>query len=275
MDNEKIGQFISELRKSKQMTQKDLAAKLNLTDKAVSKWERGLSYPDISLLPAIADVLNVTTSELLNGEKSSSNPAHAETNIDNALHYADKASKSKLKSLRSICAIAFSLLLLCGAIVCAICDMAIAGALTWSLFPISSIVFTWLVLFPVIKLGEKGILGTMLALSVFMVPFLYVLDKLIKTQGLFLPIGIRMAAISIAFLWVVFALFQSLKARKLLAGAITLLAAIPVGILINSTLSKIISEPLFDVWDIMAYSIIAIAAIILFAIDDKAHKKWA
>lgn len=42
MTNEKMGQFISELRKSKQMTQKDLASKLSITDKAVSKWERGV-----------------------------------------------------------------------------------------------------------------------------------------------------------------------------------------------------------------------------------------
>lgn len=44
MHNEKMGQFISELRKSKQMTQKDLAAKLNITDKAVSKWEHSASH---------------------------------------------------------------------------------------------------------------------------------------------------------------------------------------------------------------------------------------
>lgn len=44
MDNEKIGKFISKLRKERQMTQKDLAAKLNITDKAVSKWERGVSH---------------------------------------------------------------------------------------------------------------------------------------------------------------------------------------------------------------------------------------
>jgi len=61
MNNEKMGRFISELRKSRQLTQKDLAAKLNITDKAVSKWERGLSCPDISLLSPIAGILGVTT----------------------------------------------------------------------------------------------------------------------------------------------------------------------------------------------------------------------
>lgn len=65
-----MGRLISELRKSKQITQKDLAAKLNITDKAVSKWECGLICPDISLLSAIAETLGVTTGELLNGKNS-------------------------------------------------------------------------------------------------------------------------------------------------------------------------------------------------------------
>ena len=71
MDNEKmtkIGELISELRKSKGMTQKDLAEQLGVTDKAVSKWERGQSYPDISLIIPLSDLLGVTANELLSGK---------------------------------------------------------------------------------------------------------------------------------------------------------------------------------------------------------------
>lgn len=69
MNNEKMGKFICDMRKSQKLTQKDLAEKLKITDKAVSKWERGISCPDISLLVPLAQALGVTTSELLNGEK--------------------------------------------------------------------------------------------------------------------------------------------------------------------------------------------------------------
>lgn len=71
MDNKKIGLFISALRKSKNMTQRDLGAKLFVSDKAVSKWERGLSMPDIGLLNKLAEYLEVNISEILNGEKIS------------------------------------------------------------------------------------------------------------------------------------------------------------------------------------------------------------
>lgn len=69
MDKEKLGKFVSTLRKEQGMTQKDLAEKLCLTDKAVSKWERGLSFPDISMLEPMADIFNVTVLELLQGER--------------------------------------------------------------------------------------------------------------------------------------------------------------------------------------------------------------
>ena len=66
----KMPQFISELRKEKKLTQKDLAEQLGVTDKAVSKWERGLSCPDISLLSKLSQALDITINELLNGEKA-------------------------------------------------------------------------------------------------------------------------------------------------------------------------------------------------------------
>jgi transcriptional regulator with XRE-family HTH domain len=69
MDNKKIGLFISGLRKDKNMTQKELADKLYVSDKAVSKWERGLAMPDIALIEKLSDCLAVNVSEILKGEK--------------------------------------------------------------------------------------------------------------------------------------------------------------------------------------------------------------
>ena len=68
INNQKFGAFLLQLRKEHGMTQKDLAERLFVSDKAVSKWERGLSLPDIALLRPIADILDVTVTELLAGE---------------------------------------------------------------------------------------------------------------------------------------------------------------------------------------------------------------
>lgn len=68
IDNEKFGTFLVQLRKQKGFTQKELAQKLFVSDKAVSKWERGLSMPDIALLSPLAKLLDVTITELLSGQ---------------------------------------------------------------------------------------------------------------------------------------------------------------------------------------------------------------
>ena len=68
MSYKSVGEIISHLRKEKKMTQNDLARKMNVTDKAVSKWERNLSYPDINSIPKLAEILGTTVEELLNAE---------------------------------------------------------------------------------------------------------------------------------------------------------------------------------------------------------------
>lgn len=69
MNQEKMGLFISELRKEYKLTQKELADKLGILDTSVSKWERGINAPDISYLTELSKIFHVTVQELLNGER--------------------------------------------------------------------------------------------------------------------------------------------------------------------------------------------------------------
>ena len=64
-----IGETIAYLRKEKGMTQNELAEKMNVTDKAVSKWERDLSCPDINTISKLADILDISVEELLKAKK--------------------------------------------------------------------------------------------------------------------------------------------------------------------------------------------------------------
>lgn len=68
MDYKSMGQIISALRKENGLTQKELADKLNLTDKAVSKWERDLACPDTQTIPKLAEILGISVEELLNAK---------------------------------------------------------------------------------------------------------------------------------------------------------------------------------------------------------------
>ena len=68
MTNRPMGEIISTLRKEKGMTQKQLADLLNITDKAVSKWERDIAWPDTQTIPKLAEILGVSVEELMNAK---------------------------------------------------------------------------------------------------------------------------------------------------------------------------------------------------------------
>ena len=68
MNNQSMGDMISTLRKEKGMTQKDLADRLNITDKAVSKWERNLAFLDTATIPGLAEILGISVEELMNAK---------------------------------------------------------------------------------------------------------------------------------------------------------------------------------------------------------------
>ncbi len=91
MDYAKTGELIAARRKEYGFTQKQLAEKLSVSDRAISKWERGVGFPDISLLEPLADELRLSVIELLHGEK-----ADAEATIDAA---AESSARDTVRSL--------------------------------------------------------------------------------------------------------------------------------------------------------------------------------
>lgn len=70
MDSKVFGQFIARIRKERNMTQADLAEIIGVTDKAISRWERGIGFPDINTLEPLADALDISILELMRSEKS-------------------------------------------------------------------------------------------------------------------------------------------------------------------------------------------------------------
>ena len=92
MDQQKIGMFILNLRKEKNMTQQELADKIGVTDRAVSKWENGRGMPDLSLMKPLCDELKITINELLSGERIDKKDYQEklEENILNTIDYTNK-----------------------------------------------------------------------------------------------------------------------------------------------------------------------------------------
>ena len=100
MDNVKTGALIKQLRRDKGMTQKDLAGQLHITDRAVSKWERGISAPDISLLEPLSEILGVSVVELIRGELAESAAPEAESAARETLDYSRSELRRRTRTLR-------------------------------------------------------------------------------------------------------------------------------------------------------------------------------
>lgn len=101
MEKKTIGGFISALRKANGMTQKDLAERLNVSDKTVSRWERDDGAPDLAVIPVIAEIFNVTCDELLRGERRSSVERAESTEESESTPKAEKQRQRLLRSTLS------------------------------------------------------------------------------------------------------------------------------------------------------------------------------
>lgn len=100
MDQIKIGKFIAEERKRKGYTQKQLSERLEISDKTISKWERGNGFPEVSLLLPLCNELEITVNELLSGERVSEEDYRkkAEENMVNLVREAQESKKKIILS---------------------------------------------------------------------------------------------------------------------------------------------------------------------------------
>ena len=99
LDQEKIGKFIAERRKGQELTQKQLAEQLNVSDKAVSKWETGRSIPDNAILFDLCKVLDINVNELLSGEKLSDDSYHGKAEENMMTLMKEKQSSGRVNAI--------------------------------------------------------------------------------------------------------------------------------------------------------------------------------
>lgn len=130
MEKKTIGSFLAFLRKTNGMTQKELAEKLNVSDKSVSRWERDESVPELNLIPILARIFNVTSDELIQGERFSPEELNESKEKEfsrskNQIEKCLKDSETKL-IISSIISIAISMI---GLILAAVCNFCFQRAI--------------------------------------------------------------------------------------------------------------------------------------------------
>ena len=140
MDLIKIGKFIATCRKNKNITQEQLAEKLNITDRAVSKWERGLSLPDASIMIELCNILDINVNELLCGEKIDMKN-YKEKNEDLLLELARQEEINNKKIMTSMWVILITNVIFYLGIIYLAINLLEEGVLLDTVISLSTIVF--------------------------------------------------------------------------------------------------------------------------------------
>ncbi len=138
MDQIKIGRFIAKLRKEKKLTQANLAEKLGISDRAVSKWECGKSLPDASIMLELCSILSITVNELLYGERIEMDDYNKKT--EELILEMKKSEEEKNKSLISAMYIIYSIGIIALISILALIYFLMEPGTTQTLFAIGAVI---------------------------------------------------------------------------------------------------------------------------------------
>jgi len=219
MDNIKFGEMIAEMRKENEMTQKELAEKLHVTDKAVSKWEKGKGYPEITLLPLIAGVLGITINELLNGERyeeGSEAPAENEALVSDIIKFADKVSKFNTSGTMITL---ISMIFILAGFICLLCNFVINHTINWSLYPVGAMLLVWLTVAPWFLLTKHKPVLSFTALTISLIPYLFLIERLSSAKGWVVTFALPILGITLPGLLIVVLLFSYTKINHISLSA--------------------------------------------------------
>lgn len=231
MDQQKTGAFICFLRKERGLTQRELADKLNMTDKAVSKWERGQSYPDITILSALAEALGVTERELLQGQREGENAAEPSTElvVRDTLEYAKTAAKQHTGRAAAILMGIYGGALLIAVFVCALCDVLTSKRFTWSLIVLAACALGWGVVAPFYYIKKRKVLWAAVAVTLLLPMLLWVTAAVVPNSISWFPQpAFLLAGIWMGLMWVAVLLHTFTRMNKWYIAAIAIFLCAPL-----------------------------------------------
>lgn len=228
-----IGTFIMELRKEKGLTQKQLADQLHISDRTVSKWERNIGYPDISMLQPLAEAFDIDVDILLAGQRGDTQMQKQGSSylIDYMLAHMKKNTHTLSYVL---CMLGMLAILICG-----VCDYAMTSSFSWSLLVAASIIFAVSIICAMLLIKEERILKTAAFISIAVFPYLWFIEIVLQ-QAWFVYPCLPIAVLSICYAWFVILLSRFWNAPVCMKIAVTLAFAPVLSMLINLILGEVV-----------------------------------
>ena len=219
-----LGERIQQLRKANGLSQEQLADSLNVSRQAISKWETDQSSPEIDKILALSRVFSISTDELLGNDDVrdtgvSKTRFREMTRRFSFIHWVNNLF---VHINRKAYFLFFTLLCFIAVGVCIIVDYAINQSITWAAYPIISIPIGWLLFIPFIYRKYAFVLCV---LTLATIPLLYFLDRITPAPDWFYGLGIPLALMGIALIWVLYLLYHFIKINVWYKAALTVFLA--------------------------------------------------
>lgn len=270
MEQLDLGTKIRELRKQKQLTQRELGELINVTDKAISKWERGNGYPDMATIPLLAKALDVSPSVFFIVEEQEEMEKPQQM-MENTLEYARKVEGMKSQSRKKIAVFTVVAANFIAIWTCFIVGWSIGQTDTWMPISIASIVYGLLVTLGFLLPPKKAVPIGLAVASVITIPYLWILSCFVAEKGWFLPIALPITLLSICIMWIGYLLLRS-RLRKPTAVAILLLFTPVVNLAVDLVLGVSVAQHFANGWEIFTLTVCIFAAATVFFIGKLRRK---
>lgn len=220
MQQFEIGKQIAEARKALQYTQKEVAQKIGVSDKTVSKWERGVGYPDISLLLPLCKALHIEVAQLLGDEKEEAvnETVRQQQTMKRLSEYAKVSMIRNKDRILQYATIAVTVSCLLASSICLLCNYLMDSSFNWSIIATASILLGWSILFGAVHF-RLHIARTLLLVSILIYPYLWVLSTQLE-QPAFLRLSWMIATGAVLLAWIIYGIILHLKMNLWYKGAV-------------------------------------------------------
>lgn len=238
MTEDSVGNFIQKSRKRLHLTQKDLAQKLRVTDKAVSKWERGLAYPDITLIPKLAEIFDVSVEEIMLSEESGQTNSK-QSKQERLILATDKINRKSVGKKLNIAFIAVCLVSIFTIVLLSAINLLINSAtnsnLLWSIIPSANLLGVMAVFATAVYVKKHKLAKSLAIATVASFGLLFVIEVITPAKGW--PIQIGLPIICIVMLSILVSTYLKYKrANNFLISAFCVFASLVISIISNQLL---------------------------------------
>ncbi len=260
MINSKFGIFLSSIRREKGITARQLAAELLISEKTLELWESGRRYPELTVLPRIAEILGVTPVELINGERNPkgyvSSPEE-EALVRDMISYAERVTTYKTSGMTFV---AISVLLIVGVLTCFLVNFLIERSLSWALFPFGGALVVWLTAAPLFLAKKHRVPLAVSGFTLSSIAYLFLIEQLSPTKGWVLPLALPLFGVLFVSALAVAWFFHRGKGYRSRAAAVSLfLFGLPVNLASHALVEYYMG------YRILSASAIVVGALFLFA----------